>query len=63
MVQMAILSKSSLSLASAVAEHGLELTGLIKRRRNATEIAILVDCVHTMRAHVENGEKCDGSKI
>ena len=26
-------------------------------------IIIALDCVHTMPAHFENGEKCDGSKI
>ena len=24
---------------------------------------LVLDCVHTMLAHSENGEKCDGSKI
>ena len=25
--------------------------------------SIILDCVHTMPAHFENGERCDGSKI
>ena len=27
------------------------------------EIAFDSDCIHTMPAHFENDEKCDGSKI
>ena len=27
------------------------------------KLPLHLDCVHTMPAHFENGEKCDGSKI
>ena len=33
-----------------------------KGLKYATQV-ILLDCVHTMPAHFENGEKCDGCKI
>ena len=36
---------------------------LNKCRHNLVVKILVLDCIHTMRAHFENNEKCDGSKI
>ena len=37
------------------------MLSLVKSFRNNDTVNL--DCVHTMPAHFENDEKCDGSKI